>query len=92
MVEIRVSPERLRSVAGQLDQNRQEADQILATMIQTVNNLGGEWSGLAQVDYANLFNERVPTMRTNLNEVLENLIQALRHIADEFERVDQQVI
>ncbi len=92
MVEIRVSPERLRSVASQLDRNRQEADQILATMIQTVNNLGGEWSGLAQVDYANLFNERVPTMRTNLNEVLENLIQALRHIADEFERVDQQVI
>jgi Uncharacterized protein conserved in bacteria len=92
MVEIRVSPERLRSVASQLDHNRQEADQLLATMIQTVNNLGGEWSGLAQVDYANLFNERVPTMRTNLNEVLENLIQALRHIADEFERVDQQVI
>lgn len=92
MVEIRVSPERLRSVASQLDRNRQEADQILATMIQTVNNLGGEWSGLAQVDYANLFNERVPAMRTNLNEVLENLIQALRHIADEFERVDQQVI
>lgn len=92
MVEIRVSPERLRSVASQLDQKRQEADQILATMIQTVNNLGGEWTGLAQVDYANIFNERVPAMRTNLNEVLENLIQALRHIADEFERVDQQVI
>lgn len=92
MVEIRVSPERLRSVASQLDQNRQEADQILATMIQTVNNLSGEWTGLAQVDYANLFNERVPAMRTNLNELLENLIQALRHIADEFERVDQQVI
>lgn len=92
MVEIRVSPERLRSVASQLDQNRQEADQVLATMIQTVNNLSGEWSGLAQVDYANLFNERVPTMRTNLAEMLENLIQALRRIADEFERVDQQVI
>ncbi len=92
MVEIRVSPERLRSVAGQLDQKRQEADQVLATMIQTVNNLSGEWSGMAQVDYANLFNERVPQMRTNLNEILENLIQALRHIADEFERVDQQVI
>ncbi|MGQ9467495.1 MAG: WXG100 family type VII secretion target [Anaerolineae bacterium] len=92
MVEIRVSPERLRDVAGQLDQKRQEADQVLATMIQMVHNLGGEWSGLAQVDYANLFNERVPQMRTNLSEVLENLIQSLRRIADEFERVDQQVI
>lgn len=92
MVEIRVSPERLRNVAGQLDQKRQEADQVLATMIQMVNNLGSEWSGLAQVDYANLFNERVPQMRTNLSEVLENLIQSLRRIADEFERVDQQVI
>jgi WXG100 family type VII secretion target len=92
MVEIRISPERLRSVASNLDQKRQEGDQILATMIQTVNNLSGEWSGLAQVDYANLFNERVPAMRSNLNEILDNLIQALRHIADEFERVDQQVI
>ncbi len=92
MVEIRVSPERLRAVAGQLEQNRQEADQILATMIQTVNNLGGEWSGLAQVDYANTFNERVPPMRNNLSEILENLIQALRRIADEFERVDREVI
>lgn len=92
MVEIRVSPERLRSVASQLDRNRQEAVQILETMIQTVNSLGGEWSGLAQVDYANLFNERVPAMRTNLNEVLENLIQALRHIADEFERVDRDAV
>lgn len=92
MVEIRVSPERLRSVASQLDQKRQEADQILATMIQTINDLGGEWTGLAQMDYANSFNQQVPTMRTNLNEVLENLIQDLRRIADEFERVDQQVI
>ena len=92
MVEIRVSPERLRSVASTLENQRQEADSILGNMINTVNNLQGEWTGMAQVDYAQLFNDRVPAMRSNLNEILENLIQALRRIADEFERVDQQVI
>ena len=92
MAEIRVSPERLRSVASTLDSQRQEADSILNNMINTVNSLQGEWTGMAQIDYANLFNDRVPAMRSNLNEILENLIQALRRIADEFERVDQQVI
>lgn len=92
MVDIRVSPERLRSVASTLESNRQEVDSMLSNMINTVNNLQGEWTGLAQVDYANLFNEQVPSMRTNLAEILENLNQALRRIADEFERVDQQVI
>lgn len=92
MADIRVSPERLRSVASTLEGNRQEVDGLLSNMINTVNNLQGEWTGMAQIDYANLFNEQVPTMRTNLAEILENLNQALRRIADEFERVDQQVI
>ncbi len=92
MVDIRVSPERLRNVASTLDSNRQEVDSMLQNMINTINNLQGEWTGLAQVDYANMFNDQVPTMKTNLAELLENLTQALRRIADEFERVDQQVI
>jgi len=92
MVDIRVSPERLRSVASTLDTNRHEVDNLLQTMINTVNNLQGEWTGLAQVDYANLFNQQVPTMRTNLAELLENLVQDLRRIADVFEQTDQQVI
>ncbi|RLC83438.1 MAG: hypothetical protein DRI37_10245 [Chloroflexi bacterium] len=92
MVNIQVSPERLRSVASTLDSNRQEVDSTLTNMVNTINNLQGEWTGLAQVDYANMFNEQVPKMRTNLAEILENLTQDLRRIADEFERVDQEVI
>ena len=92
MVDIRVSPDRLRSVASTLDNNRQEVDSILNNMINTVNSLQGEWSGLAQVDYANLFNQQVPTMRTNLTELLQNLVQDLRRIADVFEQTDQTVI
>jgi WXG100 family type VII secretion target len=92
MVEIRVSPERLRSVASTLDSNRQEVDSMMNNMISTVNNLSGEWTGLAQVDYANLFNEQVPQMRTQLNEILENLNNELRRIADTFEETDRGVI
>lgn len=92
MVEIRVSPERLRSVASTLDSNRQEVDSVLNNMINAISNLQGEWTGLAQVDYANRFNDQVPKMRTNLAEILENLNQELRRIADEFERVDSEVV
>lgn len=92
MVEIRVSPERLRSVAGQLDSNRQEIDGVLQRMISMINDLQGEWTGLAQVDYANQFNERVPRTRTQLNEILENLAQEMRRIANTFEETDQNVI
>ena len=92
MVEIRVSPERLRSVASALENHKAQADDTLSTMIRTVNDLSGEWTGLAQVDYANLFNEQVPQMQNNLREILENLISALRRIADVFEETDQSVI
>ncbi len=92
MVDIRVSPERLRSVASTLESNRQEVDSMLSNMINTVNNLQGEWTGLAQVDYANLFNEQVPQMQNNLRDILENLTNELRRIADVFEETDRGVI
>jgi len=92
MVDIRVSPERLRSVASQLDGNRQEIDSMLNNMINTVGNLQGEWTGMAQIDYSNMFDQQVPSMRTNLAELLENLIQAMRRAADVFERADQEAV
>ncbi len=92
MADIRVSPERLRSVAGQLDGNRQEIDSMLNNMINTVGNLQGEWTGMAQIDYSNMFDQQVPSMRTNLAELLENLIQAMRRAADVFERADQEAV
>jgi len=57
-----------------------------------ISNLSGEWAGMAQIDYTQMFEDEVPQMQTRINEILENLMQALRRIADEFERVDQDVI
>ena len=91
-VEIRVSPERLRGVASALDTQQQEVDSVLQRMVTTVNDLQGEWTGLAQIDYAQIFNENVPTIRTRIAETMENLVTDLRRIADEFEQVDQQVV
>ena len=92
MAEIRVSPDRLRSSASSLETNKTQADETLAAMIRTVNDLAGEWTGMAQVDYANLFNEHVPQMQNQLREILENLISELRRIADVFEQTDRDVI
>jgi WXG100 family type VII secretion target len=92
MVEIRVSPERLRSVASQLDNQRTEIDSTLTRMKGMIDNLSGEWSGLAQLDYAQMFDSEVPRMQTQINEILENLTQALRKVATDFERTDQDTI
>lgn len=92
MVEIRVSPERLRQVASSLENQQAQADDTLRMMIQQVNELQGEWTGMAQVDYAQMFNEQVPQMQNQLREILEGLIQHMRRIADTFEETDRGVI
>ena len=92
MVDIRVSPEQLRTTAGTLETQRGEADGMLSKVLQTVNDLSGDWSGLAQVDYASRVNENVPRMQANLNELLEELIRELRRIADVFEETDRAVV
>jgi WXG100 family type VII secretion target len=69
-----------------------EADGNLSAMLQTVESLSGEWSGLAQVDYAARFNDEVPRMQSTLRELLEELIRELRRIADVFEETDRSVV
>jgi WXG100 family type VII secretion target len=70
MVDIRVLPERLRSVASSLEGQRQEVDSVLDNMVAAVSNLQGEWAGLAQVDYAQIFDNQVPPMRARIAETL----------------------
>lgn len=92
MVEIRVSPERLESVAATLSTDKEQAITQLTNMINTVQSLQGEWTGLAQVDYARLFEEQVPRMRTQLEETLTQLISELKRIAQVFRETDEGVI
>jgi WXG100 family type VII secretion target len=92
MVEIRVSPERLREVSSQLDSQRSEIDSTLNNMKNMINNLSGEWTGMAQVDYAQIFNDEVPQMQMRMNEIMENLSSELRRIAQTFEDTDSNVI
>ncbi len=92
MVDIRVSPERLRSVANTLEAQRQEIDSAFQRSRSEVDGLRGEWTGMAQVDYAQDFDQVVPSTQQQINELFENLITDMKRIADEFERVDQEVI
>jgi len=92
MVEIRISPDRLESVAASLNTDKEQALTQLTSMISTVQNLQGEWTGLAQVDYARLFEEQVPQMKTQLEETLTLLINDLKRIAQVFRETDEGVI
>ncbi len=92
MVEIRVPVERLREVANSLETQSQEADSLLQSALSLVDGLSGEWAGMAQVDYAQMFNDQVPPIRTRFNELLEGLARILRRIADAFEKTDEQAV
>jgi WXG100 family type VII secretion target len=92
MTEIRISPERLRDAASQLDNQRAEIDNVLTSMINAVNGLQGEWTGMANIDYTQIFNDEVPPMQTRVIEILERLTNEMRRIAQVFEETDQAVI
>lgn len=92
MVDIRVSPDRLREVAGSLDAQREEIIGALSNTITTVQGLQGEWQGMAQVDYAQIFDTEVPPMRDRVGQILESLSNEMRRIAQVFEETDQQVV
>jgi len=92
MVEIRVPVERLREVSKSLEIQRQEADTLLQSALSLVDGLYGEWTGLAQVDYAQMFNDQVPPIRVRFNEILERLASELHRIADVFEEADDLAV
>jgi len=92
MVDIRVSPERLREVAGTLDNQRQEVVGVLSSAISTVQSLKGEWAGLAQVKYAQVFSDEVPPMQQRVDSILEHLANDMRRVANAFEETDQRVV
>ena len=92
MVDIRVSPERLRQTASTLDGQREQIEGALAGAISSVQALEGEWTGMAQVDYAQIFNSEVPPIRARMVEILDGLANAMRRIATAFEETDQQVV
>lgn len=92
MAEIRVPVERLREVAGTLQNQQQEVLGFLQRTIMLVDDLYSDWTGLAQVDYAQRFNDEVPPMRGRIEEILQNLSEALRKVANDFEETDRNAV
>ena len=92
MPQIVVPINELRNTASQLSNMQHQADDALRTMSQHMAQLSGEWEGLAEQDFYVLFEERVPPMRSRLEEIITRLSKDLRRIADAFETTDREVI
>lgn len=86
---IRVSPDQLRDIASQLDGHRNEIEGLLETVISKVHGLQGEWTGLAEKDYMQVFDNEVPPMKPKIAQILEDMTQRLRRAADVLEQADQ---
>lgn len=92
MARILVPPEELRSTASNMANKGAEVDGLLAELINLVNGLEGQWEGVAKNTYYSRFNEQVPKAKTDIAEIIEGLVEAMRHVADEFEATDQGVL
>ena len=92
MPNIRVNPDELRNVASQLESGASELTGLLDRLIAQVNNLNGQWEGMAQVQYNDRFQQEVPQMKTKTDEILTNLAQMLRKAAEVLEQADQNAV
>ena len=89
MAEIHVTPEVLRSKAGELRGYRSEHDDAINKITNLVNGLPGEFKGGAANAYIEKFNSMQSTF-TNFSELLEDLAKKLDIAANNFESTDSQ--
>ncbi len=92
MARILVPPEELKATARTMANYGQQVDDSLQKMIDLVNNLEGQWEGVAQNKYYNEFNEQVPQSKMRIAEIVEGLATSMKRIAEEFEKVDQNLM
>ncbi len=86
---IQVTPDLLRSKAGELRGYRSEHDDAINKITNLVNGLPSEFKGGAASAYIEKFNSMQSTF-TNFSELLEDLAKKLDIAADNFETTDSQ--
>lgn len=87
MARINVSPEQVRQVSGQFKQASQESQQIFNNLTTTINNMQGEWEGVAQQRFYQEYDQWKNSMGQFV-QMLDSIGTQLEAIATRFETVD----
>ncbi len=87
---IRVTPEQLMGVSGQLNAGAGSIESTLSQLASQVAPLGSDWAGVGQARFLALW-QQWQTSSNQLHQALEGISQLMRSASVAYETNDQQV-
>jgi WXG100 family type VII secretion target len=85
---IRVTPEQLQQVSGQLRAGSSNVDGILAQLASNVAPLGSDWAGVAQARFQELWAQWQRNAR-GLNDALNGIAQLMSQASANYDQTEQ---
>ena len=90
MSQIRMTPETMRTRAGQTDKQAEAVQSVMTAMDNLLNSLKGEWEGEAVKGYEDRYNKIKPSFK-NAKALLEEIAHNLRATAQIVEETDRNI-
>jgi len=89
--QIRMTPEDMRSRAGDVDGQRNAFGDVISRMDSILNQLEAEWDGAASQKFRQQFEDLRRTSFQNMTQLLEDLGTQLRQTAQAVEDLDREI-
>jgi len=89
--QIRMTPEDMRSRAGDVDGQRNAFGDVISRMDSILNQLEAEWDGAASRKFRQQFEDLRRTSFQNMTQLLEDLGLQLRQTAQSIEELDNEI-
>jgi len=89
--QIRMTPEDMRSRAGDVDGQRNAFGDVVSRMDSILNQLEAEWEGESSRKFRQQFEDLRRTAFANMNQLFEDLSTQLRQTAQIVEDTDKEI-
>lgn len=90
MSQIRMTPDTMRTRAGQTDKQAEAVQNVMTAMDNLLKSLKGEWEGEAVKGYEDRYNKIKPSFK-NAKSLLEEIAHNLRATAQIVEETDRNI-
>lgn len=88
--QIRMTPEQMRSRAGEVRNQGQTFQEVIDKMQNLINELQTEWEGQASQSFAQQFDSLKPSFN-NMRQLIDDIGTQLDQTANAVEQLDQDI-
>ncbi|KFI45534.1 WXG100 family type VII secretion target [Bifidobacterium bohemicum] len=88
--QIRITPEQMRSRAGEYDREASNVGEVISRMDTLLQELQEEWEGASSQAYASRFGELRPSF-VQAEQLINDIATSLRNTAQSLEETDQNI-